>query len=197
MANIEKLRENLERRGFKTSYFETAQEAVDYLDKEIDGVSVGIGGSMTVKAIGLYDRLKAHNEMHWHWEGGTLEDAALAHTYISSANAVAETGEIINIDGNGNRVASLIFKHNKIYIIIGVNKIEPDFDKALWRARNVAAPKRAQSMNAKTPCAAKADKCYDCNSLGRICRSLTVLWGKSMMESQDTEVVIINDEFGM
>ena len=53
MANIEKLRENLERRGFKTSYFETAQEAVDYLDKEIDGVSVGIGGSMTVKAIGL------------------------------------------------------------------------------------------------------------------------------------------------
>ena len=85
MANIEKLRENLERRGFKTSYFETAQEAVDYLDKEIDGVSVGIGGSMTVKAIGLNDRLKAHNEMHWHWEGGTLEDAALAHTYISSA----------------------------------------------------------------------------------------------------------------
>lgn len=76
MANIEKLRENLERRGFKTSYFETAQEAVDYLDKEIDGVSVGIGGSMTVKAIGLYDKLKTHNEMHWHWEGGTLEDLA-------------------------------------------------------------------------------------------------------------------------
>ena len=197
MANIEKLCQNLKKRGFEISYFDTSEEAVNYLDKNIDNMSVGFGGSMTLKDIGLYDKLAGHNTMYWHWREGKLEDAANADIYICSANAIAETGEIINIDGNGNRVASTIYKHKKIYFVVGVNKIEPDFEKALWRARNVAAPKRAQSMNAKTPCAAKADKCYDCNSPGRICRSLVVLWGKSMMEDQDTEIVLINEELGM
>lgn len=197
MANIEKLCKNLETRGFKASCFDTASEAAEYLDKSIDNKSVGFGGSMTLKAMGLYDKLATHNTLHWHWEGGTLADAAKADIYLSSANAVAETGEIFNIDGNGNRVASTIYKHEKIYIVIGTNKIEPDFDKALWRARNVAAPKRAQSMNANTPCAAKADKCYDCQSPDRICRSLVVLLGKSMMPDQETEIVIIDEDLGM
>lgn len=75
MADIERLRKNLEDRGIRSSYFATAQAAADYLDRQIDGTTVGIGGSMTVKAMGLYPRLSAHNRVVWHWEGGSLEDA--------------------------------------------------------------------------------------------------------------------------
>ena len=70
MADIEKLRKNLEDRGIQSSYFATAQEAADYLDQQIDGTTVGIGGSMTVKVMGLYPRLSAHNQVIWHWESG-------------------------------------------------------------------------------------------------------------------------------
>ena len=94
MADLEKLRANLEARGFRTTYFPTA-----YLDGQIDGKTVGIGGSMTVKEMGLYPRLAAHNQVVWHWEGGALRDAVLTDVYITSANALAETGEIVNIDG--------------------------------------------------------------------------------------------------
>ena len=75
MADIEKLRKNLEDRGIQSSYFATAQAAADYLDQQIDGTTVGIGGSMTVKVMGLYPRLSAHNQVAWHWEGDSLEEA--------------------------------------------------------------------------------------------------------------------------
>ena len=106
---------------------------------------------MTVKEMGLYPRLAAHNQVVWHWEGGALRDAVLTDVYITSANALAETGEIVNIDGNGNRVSSTLYGHQKVYFLVGVNKVAPDFEAALWRARNVAAPKRAQSMGCRTP----------------------------------------------
>ena len=123
MADIMKLRENLEKLGYTVSCFEPAQEAADYLDGQIDGVSVGFGGSMTVKEMGLYDRLASHNKTVWHWEQGSQAEAATTDVYITSANGVAETGEIINIDGTGNRVSAFLYGHKKVYIIIGVNKI--------------------------------------------------------------------------
>lgn len=89
MADLEKLRANLEARGFRTAYFPTADEAAAYLDGQIDGKTVGIGGSMTVKEMGLYPRLAAHNQVVWHWEGGALRDAVLTDVYITSANALA------------------------------------------------------------------------------------------------------------
>ena len=89
MADLEKLRANLEARGFRTTYFPTADEAAAYLDGQIDGKTVGIGGSMTVKEMGLYPRLAAHNQVVWHWEGGALRDAVLTDVYITSANALA------------------------------------------------------------------------------------------------------------
>ena len=170
MADLEKLRANLEARGFRTAYFPTADEAAAYLDGQIDGKTVGIGGSMTVKEMGLYPRLAAHNQVVWHWEGGDLTDAMSTQVYLTSVNAVAETGELINIDGNGNRVASTAFGHQEVYFVAGTNKIAPDLDSALWRARNVAAPKRAQSMGRRTPCAVKADRCYDCLK----CRNISI-----------------------
>ena len=196
MADIERLRKNLEDRGIRSSYFATAQAAADYLDRQIDGTTVGIGGSMTVKAMGLYPRLSPHNRVVWHWEGGSLEDAAGTEVYLTSANGVAETGELVNIDGTCNRIASSVYGHKRVYFVVGVNKIEPDYDRALWRARNVAAPKNAQRLGRKTPCAVKADRCYDCKSPERICRGLSVIWGRPT-PVETMEVVLIGEELGM
>lgn len=195
MTDWTKLTENLEARDFTVRAFATAAEAADYLDKEIDGVSVGFGGSMTVQEMGLYPRLAAHNNAVWHWDKAGLEQAAVTDVYISSVNGLAETGELINIDGTGNRVASTLFGHKKVYFVVGKNKIASDCEKALWRARNIASPKNAQRIGVNTPCAVKGDKCYDCKSPQRICRGLVVLWEKpKAIESM--EVILIDEELG-
>lgn len=195
MTDWSKLTENLQRRGYTVQHFATAQEAADYLDSQIDGVTVGFGGSMTLKEMGLYDRLAGHNQAIWHWENGDLAQAAVADVYVTSVNGLAETGEIINIDGHGNRVASTIYGHKKLYFVVGANKIAPDFDAALWRARNIASPKNAQRLNKKTPCAVKGDRCYDCKSPERICRALAVLW-ENPTGIDAAEVVLVEQELG-
>lgn len=195
MADFETLTRTLEGLGYTVRTFETAQEAAGYLDSRIDGRTVAFGGSMTVKEMGLYPLLASHNQAVWHWEGGSLAQAMNADVYITSVNALAETGEMINIDGNGNRVASTLYGHKEVYFVVGVNKIAPDYDAALWRARNIASPKNAQRLGKKTPCAVKGERCYDCRSPERICRALTVLWGP-MMNGSHMEIILIDQELG-
>ena len=197
MSNIKTAAENLEKLGYAVKVCATKEEAADYLDAAIDATSVGIGGSVTAQELDLYDRLGAHNEVHWHWKGGEAERplAQNSKIYITSANGLAETGEIINIDGGGNRVASTLYGHEKLYFVIGRNKLAPTYDEALWRARNIAAPKNAQRLGRKTPCAVKGDRCYNCKSPERICRGLVVLWGPVM--SLKTEVVLVDEDLGM
>ena len=195
MTDWTKLMENLKRRGYQVRRFATAQEAADYLDGQIDQTTVAIGGSMTIKELGLYDRLASHNRAVWHWEGGSLEEAAQTQVYLSSVNGLAETGELINIDGAGNRVASTIYGHRRVYFVVGSNKIASDYDAALWRARNIASPKNAQRLGKQTPCAAKGDRCYDCQSPDRICRALTVLWEKPTGVEQ-MEVILVDQPLG-
>ena len=191
---------NLRDKGYVVTIFETADEAVKYLNTKIDHQTVGFGGSVTLKEIGLYDALQGHNTVFWHWmpDGKTVQETRLAASnaaiYISSANGLSETGEIINIDGNCNRVASIFYGHEKVYLVIGKNKLAKDYDSALHRARNIAAPLNAKRLGAKTPCAAKGDQCYDCKSPARICRGLSALWCKPM--SGEFEVVLINEELG-
>ena len=195
MYDFSKVKASLEERGFVVSCFATAEEAMDYLDGKLDGKTIGIGGSMTIRDMGLDQRLEKHNQVIWHWKDGSLQDAARAEVYLASVNGLAETGEIINIDGAGNRVASTIFGHEEVYFIVGRNKLAPDYDGALWRARNIASPKNAQRLGKKTPCAAKGDKCYDCKSPDRICRALTVLW-EAPTGIGRSEVVLIDQELG-
>lgn len=195
MPDFEKTVQSLERRGFTVRCFDTARQAADYLDGEIDHSSVAFGGSVTLQQMGLYPRLSAHNQVIWHWEGGNIRDAIATDVYVTSVNGLAETGEIINIDGTGNRVASTLFGHQRVYFVVGANKIAPDYDAALWRARNIASPKNAQRLGKKTPCAAKGDRCYDCQSPERICRGLTVLWGP-LTGAQVTEVLLVKEELG-
>ena len=194
---FETVKKNLEARGFSVKTFNTAAEAAAYLNASIDGVSVGIGGSLTVQEMGLHEKLAAHNTVHWHWTDGEEARVKAAHAdvYITSANGLAETGEIINIDGTGNRVAATLYGHKKLYVIIGKNKLASTYDEALWRARNIAAPKNAQRLGKKTPCAVKGDRCYDSKSPDRICRGLAVLWGPSV--GMEAEVVLVDEDLGL
>ena len=191
------VKKNLEARGFFVRTFATAAEAAAYLNEAIDGKTVGFGGSVTLQDMGLYELLGSHNEVHWHWVNGQEERKTAMGTqvYLSSANGLAETGEIINIDGSGNRVASTLYGHEKVYLVIGRNKLAPTYDEALWRARNIASPKNAQRLGRKTPCAVKGDRCYDCKSPERICRGLVVLWGPMM--GMETEVILVDEDLGM
>ena len=196
-----KVAENLKKLGYQVSVFDTKEQAADYLCGEIKDTTVGFGGSITLRDMGLYDRLQETNKVAWHMypaEGqnkGELRMLARnTDVYLTSANGLAETGEIINIDGAGNRVSESIFGHKKVYFVIGKNKLAEDYDKALWRARNIAGPKNAQRLNRKTPCAAKADRCYNCSSPDRICKVLSVFWGAPM--GADCEVVLIKEDLG-
>ena len=197
---FEELRKRLEDNGFAVSVFATGAEAADYLNREIDGTTVGCGGSMTLRELGLYESLGAHNELHYHSLPGVnsaeeMGKAAAADVYLLSANAIAEnTGEILSIDGIGNRTSSTLFGHRKVYFIAGKNKVSPDFDSALWRLRNVVAPKNARRLGKKTPCAAKADKCYNCSRPDRMCNALVVQYKKR--GSMDMEVVLVDQELG-
>lgn len=104
----ELLKNNFERHGFKTSFFDTKKAASDYLKDQISGKKVAIGGSVTAQEMGLYEALSEKNEVIWHWKKAGREmlvEARSAEVYITSANGVSKTGELVNIDGTGNRVS--------------------------------------------------------------------------------------------
>lgn len=197
---FETLKKRLEANGFAVSVFDTAAQAADYLSDSVKGMSVGLGGSMTLKEMGVEERLKANNTVYWHWNSTadpneSLRQAMTTDVYLLSANAIAEdTGEILNIDGTGNRVSSSLFGHKKVYFVAGRNKVSPDYESALFRLRNVVSPKNAQRLGRKTPCAAKADKCYNCDSPERICNALVVFYKK--IRSMDMEAILINEDLG-
>ena len=88
----------------------------------------------------------------------------------------------------------MLYGHDKVYLVIGRNKIAPDYEQALWRARNVAAPKTAMRLGVKTPCAVQGDRCYNCKSPQRICRALVVLW--ECVKSCEIEIVLVDEDLG-
>lgn len=195
------LKRNLEDKGYKVSVFETKEEAANYIDEEIDNKIVGFGGSVTIRQMGLFDKLSKHNTVYWHDEkpenmtiSETRTVATKAEIYISSVNGISEDGIIINIDNTGNRVSAISYGPKTVYLVIGANKVALDYESALFRARNIAAPLNAKRLNRNTPCAIKADKCYDCKCPDRICRNLSVLWTKPT--GIDYEIILINESLG-
>lgn len=196
--NIEKALAALRKNGFSVRYFATAAEAADALCAQVQETSVGIGGSMTVQALGLYERLSQNNTVYWHWKQPAAEARRLAmgaEVYLLSANAVSETGEIVNIDGAGNRVAATLFGHKRVYYLVGVNKLAPSLEGAIFRARNIAAPLNARRLQCQTPCAlAEPMRCHDCHSPDRICNA-AVVQARPMGGTQ-TEVFLIGEELG-
>ena len=195
------LKQNLESKGYQVSVFENKEDAANYINQQVHQKSVGLGGSVTIHEMNLFEMLSSHNVVYWHDKKPedmsvmeTRTAASRAEIYISSVNAISEAGEIVNIDNTGNRVAAISYGPSKIYLLIGANKVTVDLNSAVYRARNIASPLNAKRLNRKTPCAVKGDKCYDCNSPERICRNLSVLWNKPT--GAEYEVILIGEELG-
>lgn len=198
----EKLVGNLKQRHYEAFFCPTAQEAVEKITGMIpEGSSVTWGGSMTIRDMGLTKAL--HNK-----EGLDIWDRDLASSreeaqeiyrrafyadyYLSSVNAISEDGEIVNIDGNGNRVAALTWGPKHVVYIVGINKICQDLDAAVKRARSTAAPVNAQRFNLHTPC--KADGvCHNCQSPDSICN---YIWIQRLSPNHRHTVILVAEDLG-
>jgi len=193
---------NLKRRNMDACYCPTTEEAVKKVSELIaDGSSVTWGGSMTIRDMGIPQVLR---------ERGTLkvldrdlvedrnevvkiyEQAFTADVYLSSVNAISEDGVIVNIDGNGNRVAAITWGPKKVIFIVGMNKVAQTVEAALQRARSTAAPTNAARFEIKTPCQVDG-VCHNCNSAESICNYVHFLrnspHGKHF-------VVLVGEELG-
>ena len=195
---IEALREN----RFEALYFETAAEAKEYLLGEVGAdMSVGFGGSVTLDEMGIYQALKDKgNEVYWHWyieEGSdrldTMKKAMFTDVYMSGVNGLTEDGRIVNIDGTGNRLASMLFGHKRLFLVCGVNKISRNVEQSLIRIKNIACPLNTQRLNIPTPCQ-KAGKCMNCNSERKICNATLIMEGQH--GGIPTTVVLIGEKIG-
>ena len=198
MADLEKTGKNLEGRGFRVHRFASGAEAAEFLVQTLHSTSIGIGGSVTIDEIGVYDRLCESNEVFWHWKNHapeTRERARKAETYLCSANGVSENGEIVNIDGYGNRVAPTIYGPQRVFLVVGKNKIVPDLTGAIDRARNIAAPLNARRLNRHTPCAVGEPRCHDCRSPEKICGVMTVFF-MPPTSIKEFHVLLVNEDLG-
>lgn len=199
---LQKTIDALRGKGYEVSCFQTAGEAASYLNRKIDGKTVGFGDSETLLTMKLYDLLSTHNRVidPKHCTPGmdfwsTAKQCLTTDVFFTSVNALAETGEMVNIDGTGNRVAGSLFGHEKVYFVVGANKLVPTLEEAVWRARNVAAPQNAARHGFQTPCAVRQDHCYDCKSPDRICCGQMIYYQK--MRFIEMEVVLIQESLGL
>lgn len=193
--SIETLVAALEKHRFTVSKFATSAEAVKYLADNIKGETVGFGGSVTLRDMGLYEELAKANTAVWHWKNPDDRYRYPEFTvYLTSVNAIAETGEMVNIDGSGNRIGASLFGPKRIYFIIGRNKITPDLASAIERARNIASPPNAKRLKHNTPCV-QTGTCHDCNSPERLCNALCI-YMRPMVTTEHTEVVLVDEDLG-
>jgi len=200
---IEKLLKNLNRRHFNAFYCHTREEAINKVQSIIpDGSSVTWGGSMTIRDMGLTQALHGRASLRV-LDRDLFTDRAevvrvyhesfSADFYLSSANGVSEDGVIVNIDGNGNRVAAITWGPRNVVFVVGINKIAPTVELALKRARETAGPRNSQRFDIKTPC--KNDgQCHNCNSPESICNYVHFL--RNSHPSGRHTVVIVGEELG-
>ncbi len=194
---------NLNKHGFDAHWVEDGESALaKILSLAGEAVTFGLGGSDTTRSLGIVPALSQRNKTIFDHltEGFNLSESidcrrsqTACDCFICSANAVALTGEIVNVDGVGNRTSAMAFGPRKVIIVAGMNKVTPDLDSALKRVRHIAAPMRAKSLKLKTPCA-ETGLCMDCNSPQRICNITTILHRKPLMT--DISVILVNQELG-
>ena len=158
--NLDTVKSNLEKKGYTVFIFDTEQDAVSYLKSTISGTDVGFGGSQTLTDLDLRHVLAENNKVivpDFPEEGesfrSTADKCLDTEVFLLSANAVTEAGEIVNIDGTGNRLAGSLYGHKRVIYVIGENKIGGTLEEAIRRARNIAAPKNALGLYRRTPCA--------------------------------------------
>ena len=175
----ETLVKNFNARFFEAYYCATKEEAADKALSLIEeGSCVSWGGGMSLFECGLIDKLKAGNYNLLDRAAVPVEkkeevyrQAFYCDTYLMSANAVSQTGELVNIDGTGNRLAAMCFGPKQIIVVAGLNKVAPDLDSAMKRARNTASPINTQRFGLNTPCT-KTGACANCTSPDCICAQI-------------------------
>lgn len=145
------LKEVFETRGFSFFEVNSKEDAVTFLCEACIGKTVSFGGSMTVQEMGLYDALKTTSDCSWHWKQDPDEAISAAQVFITSANAVSETGEIVNIDGHCNRVSGSLYGHDQVYFIIGENKLTPDPDVCLGAGAEYCRSEKCKTAQQKYP----------------------------------------------
>lgn len=188
--------------GMNAFYTQTAQEAKKMvMDMVEEGKIVGFGGSTTLVEIGLVEELTLGNYQIINPMGNIPLDektslrrqAMTADYYFTSTNAITQDGRLVNIDGTGNRVASMVFGPKHVIIIAGFNKITRTLEDALSRAKEEAAVINAKKLNRNTPCTITGE-CSNCQSKDRICNITTIIEKKP--SATEMTVIIIGEELG-
>ena len=199
----EKMIKNLNRRNMEAFYCPTGKDAVKKVSELIeDGSSVTWGGSMTIRDLGIPDALRSRGTLEI-FDRDMVESpeavkeiylrAFTSDVYLTSANAISEDGVIVNIDGNGNRVAAITWGPKKVIFIIGMNKVAQTVEDALARARSIASPINAQRFDIKTPC--KIDgACHNCNAPESICSYVHFL--RNSRNKGRHIVVLVGEDLG-
>ncbi|MDF2875788.1 MAG: hypothetical protein K0R22_2471 [Sporomusa sp.] len=198
-----KVVEALQKNNFTASYVNTRQEALDKLTVLIPcDATVGIGGSWTIKEVGIDTLLEERgNTVFNHNKPGLSPEETLVlrrkqmtcDVFLTGTNALTLKGELVNVDGAGNRVAAMIFGPKKVIVITGVNKIVTDIDAAMDRIELFAAPINNKRLSRPNPCTVTGE-CMDCQGPTRICNITTVMHKKPAVT--DVEVIIIGEELG-
>lgn len=198
----ETLIKNLDKRGMEAYYVDNAEDALNMALRFVTpGSSVSWGGSMTITDIGLIDALKVGDytvldrmaPMSDEEKRELYGKVATCDYYFMSSNAITMDGELVNIDGIGNRVASLIFGPANVIIIAGMNKVVDNVDAAIDRARNTAAPINTIRLNRKTPCT-QTGRCMDCMSPECICNQFVVT--RRSMPAGRIKIILVGEELG-
>jgi len=199
----EKCVTNLKEHGFDAHFKSTIEEAKSAILDMVSGFETfGFAGSDTTRRLGLLEALQKQGKtIYDHWQKGLSEEETMetrlqqgrCDCFFCSANAISVTGEIVNIDGAGNRVTAMTFGPKKAVIVAGMNKVRLDLESALQRIREVAGPMRAKSLERETPCA-ETGICNDCNSPQRICKATTILHRKPSLI--DISVFLVNQPLG-
>jgi hypothetical protein len=204
MENIdyEALVNAMKSRRFLPEVFDTAQEAKAAALRIIGNKSVGIGGSATVRDLGLAEALQANgNEVYWHWlaakeaKQAARDKALAADVYMCSSNALTADGRLVNIDGTGNRAAGLIYGPHEVVVILGKNKIVGSLDEAIERIKRDACPQNARRLGLDTPCA-KTGQCYDCRTEARMC-NVTFILEAPTRPVNAFHVLIVKEDLGL
>lgn len=193
---------NLERRHFEAYYCATPADAIGQVMKLIpEGSSVTWGGSETIRGMGLTQALHDAGYKVFDRDLATSSEEAAAiyrqafscDYYLSSANAISEDGVIVNIDGNGNRVAAITWGPKRVIFVIGMNKVARDVESALARARSTASPINAQRFDLDTPCR-KDGVCHNCKSEDSICSCIHFL--RHSRPARRHIVILVGAELG-
>jgi L-lactate utilization protein LutB len=202
-AVIEETLASLKKHGMEALFFPSRAEAKQEILRRIPvRAKVGVGGSVTLREIGILDDLtRRGNLLFNHWEEGLSKEGRFemgrrqqrADVFLASTNALTQDGKLVNVDATGNRVTSMVFGPPQIIVVTGTNKIVRDVAEGLERIKKVVAPRNCQRRKDQTPCAVDG-VCRDCNSPGRLCRITTIIERKPF----DTElaVFLIGEELG-